>query len=76
VSVEVKMTPDEVLLIVQDNGRGFDSSREEERGIGLATMYERARMLNGSLALRSQPGGGTCVTLRVPRAAVTVQHAN
>ncbi len=60
-----------VELRVEDNGIGFDvdtiAGREpKDRGLGLATMYERARMLNGALEIRSRKPGGTTITLTVP----------
>jgi two-component system sensor histidine kinase UhpB len=55
-------------LHVSDDGRGFDPSspNREGNGLGLEGMAERARLVGGELDLRSSPGGGTSVTLRVP----------
>jgi two-component system, NarL family, sensor histidine kinase UhpB len=52
-------------LRVRDDGRGFDAPRPD--GLGLQGMSERARLVGGELELRSRPGGGTLVVLRVPR---------
>ena len=49
---------------VADDGRGFDSS-VESMGHGLASMFRRARKMDGSLEIDSQPGRGTTVLLRV-----------
>ena len=35
-------------------------------GLGLVGMAERARLVGGELDVRSAPGGGTTITLRVP----------
>lgn len=56
---------------VQDEGPGFDvqgvSSKYDQRGsLGLVNMRERARLLNGQLAIDSSPGRGTRVMLVVP----------
>ncbi len=67
VSVSVKDSKRELSLVVEDNGKGFDFNREEARGLGLATMYERARLLNSSLDLWSESGRGTKITLKIPR---------
>ncbi len=66
-SVSVKESESELSLVVEDDGKGFDSNREEDRGLGLATMCERARMLDSSLDLWSEPGTGTRITLKIPR---------
>ncbi|MGA8490665.1 MAG: MASE1 domain-containing protein [Terriglobales bacterium] len=60
-------TPDEIRLTVSDSGVGFD--REAARrgsGLGLISMEERLKLLNGSLAVETQPEKGTAVHARVP----------
>jgi two-component system sensor histidine kinase UhpB len=64
---------DEVELRVSDDGSGFDpavlphaNSLTPGRGLGLIGMAERARLVGGELDVRSAPGGGTTITLRVP----------
>lgn len=55
------------LFMISDNGRGFDPDILYN-GIGLASMRERARMLNGKLTFESAEGNGTRVLLEVPYA--------
>ncbi len=51
-------------LSIEDNGSGFDlESSRMNRGLGLATMKERAEMLGGRLTVRSRRGEGTCVAV-------------
>jgi two-component system, NarL family, sensor histidine kinase UhpB len=59
-------------LRVRDDGAGFDAgaipragSEGPGAGLGLGGMAERARLVGGELDVRSAPGGGTSVTLRV-----------
>jgi PAS domain S-box-containing protein len=71
VSVITQKQDGQVSFIIRDDGTGFDSIRAAmreppERGLGLAIMDERARMLGGSLDIRSQEGKGTRITLSVP----------
>jgi PAS domain S-box-containing protein len=71
VSAQVRLAADSVSFIIEDDGRGFDlkSARAKadlEKGLGLATMDERARMLGGSLEIATGAGKGTRVTLLVP----------
>jgi two-component system sensor histidine kinase UhpB len=52
-------------LTVTDDGRGFELDEARPEGIGLKGMAERARLLGGELDVRSNPGAGTSVTLRI-----------
>jgi len=54
-----------VELCVSDNGRGFDPA-SAGKGLGLLGMKERAGMLDGELAVSSQPQQGTRIKVRVP----------
>jgi PAS domain S-box-containing protein len=72
VSVAVRQKADRLVYIVlEDNGAGFDSAqvlarRLNGRGLGLAALNERARMLGGTLEVQSRPGAGTKVTVIIP----------
>jgi two-component system sensor histidine kinase NreB len=67
-----------VKLAVVDDGRGFpvDADLRTYSGRwGLLGMRERASQLGGSVAIRSAPGEGTKVVLRVPiRASVALPN--
>lgn len=67
VSVTVLREPDTILLIVRDNGRGFDGkSGIQEAGFGMTGMTERARSLGGELEVATSPGEGSTVKARIP----------
>jgi two-component system, NarL family, sensor kinase len=66
VDVRLVATPEQVRLVVEDDGRGFDASAVPGERHGLVGMNERARMLGGSLEVRSSPGAGTRVEVTVP----------
>ncbi len=54
-------------LHIWDDGRGFDPSEQRgEDGLGLTGMAERARLVGGELDVRSAPGAGASITLRLP----------
>jgi len=53
-------------LRIRDDGVGFDPVAARGDGLGLDGMAERARLVGGELDLRSSPGSGTELTLRVP----------
>jgi signal transduction histidine kinase len=54
-----------VVAEVEDDGRGFDRG-SVRAGVGLSAMRERAAGLGGEIEIKSRPGRGTKVTLRVP----------
>lgn len=71
VSVKIDKHDQEVIFAIEDNGRGFDPQAVRQReagqkGIGLATMHERARMAGGHLDIWSRPGAGTRLTFTIP----------
>jgi PAS domain S-box-containing protein len=56
-----------VCLSIRDQGCGFDPRRtSEDRGLGLASMEERARLVGADLRIDSAPGAGTTVQVRAP----------
>ncbi len=56
-----------VVVIVEDNGVGFNGEQAAASGhLGLLGMRERAEMLGGSLAIESSPSSGTTVVVEVP----------
>jgi signal transduction histidine kinase len=57
---------DTVVLIVQDDGQGFDVETAAGSGLGLTTMRERVEQLGGEIAYFSQIGQGTEVRARLP----------
>jgi signal transduction histidine kinase len=68
VTIELEVDPDQVRLIVGDDGRGITSSQASDpRALGLLGMRERARALGGDVTIERARGGGTSVTVRVPR---------
>jgi PAS domain S-box-containing protein len=56
----------EIELEVVDAGAGFDHRATRTRGLGLTSMNERLKLVNGELSIDSKPGGGTTVRARVP----------
>ncbi|MGH3242491.1 MAG: GAF domain-containing sensor histidine kinase [Spirillospora sp.] len=69
--VEVRLgTRDgQAVLEVADDGSGFDASdtaAEQQNGLGLASMRDRAYSIGGELTIDAAPGHGTTVRLEVP----------
>lgn len=65
VEMDATAQPGGIRLIVRDNGDGFDPDVGQP-GLGLASMRERARLLNGTLTVASRLGRGTVVQVDLP----------
>ena len=70
VNVLVERMGDEVVLIVEDDGKGFDRTekrtKKTSKGLGLTGMGERASLIGGVVEIESAPGSGTTIFARVP----------
>ena len=67
--IEVQLREDsgEIHLIVRDSGKGFDvEAALQGKGLGLTSMRERVRLVNGAISIESKPMGGTVIHVRVP----------
>ena len=62
VTIRLHGTPTEIVLEIEDDGRGFDAGKQFPGRFGVAGMRERAEMLGGNLELSSRRGGPTVVT--------------
>ena len=65
VEVRLRIEGQEVAAEVADNGRGFDPA-SAQAGVGLSAMRERVEAVGGKIEVKSRPGAGTGVTVRVP----------
>ena len=54
----------EVLVVIKDNGDGFDSSGSKVNHYGMSIMQERAARLNGDLTIEAAQGKGCTVILK------------
>jgi NarL family two-component system sensor histidine kinase LiaS len=66
VEIELNVAPDQVTLVIRDDGVGFDPSEVGQIELGLRSMRERAAAVGGSLVISSTPGKGTLITTRLP----------
>ena len=73
VSVLLERRAEQVLLIVEDDGRGFDApallrAPATQGKLGLLGIQERAALAGGSVEFESRPGAGTTLFVRLPLA--------
>ena len=72
VRITVRCQAAHLLLVVEDDGRGFDPAQATgapgRGGLGLRGVQARVGYLRGQVGLRSQPGRGTQVRIELPTA--------
>jgi two-component system, NarL family, sensor histidine kinase UhpB len=68
VRVDVERRGDGTIVRLADDGEGF-ASGEQQAGLGLTGMRERAVLAGGRLDVSSAPGAGTTIELRLGAAA-------
>ncbi|MFI5076775.1 MAG: GAF domain-containing protein, partial [Vicinamibacteria bacterium] len=70
VSVLLSRRDHHAMLMIEDDGRGFQPQRpaapHRAAGFGLISMRERAMLVGGELEIDSTPGSGTSIFVRVP----------
>jgi signal transduction histidine kinase len=66
VTVSLSRRGDAVILLVQDDGKGFDSANVRQGSLGLVGMRERVALLGGRLSIESSEGAGTMLKAEVP----------
>lgn len=68
VDVLAQHSDDRVMVMVEDDGVGFDLDEVKRDHFGLLGLRERAEALGGTMTLESAPGAGTTVVVEVPSA--------
>lgn len=77
VHVHLLAANEQLLLSIWDNSRGFCPKTESGKGgLGLTSMSERIRLVNGKLIVQSQPGRGTSVVAIVPAEGDSANRAD
>ena len=67
IEVQLREESGEIHLIIRDSGKGFDvEAALQGKGLGLTSMRERVRLVNGTFSIESKPMGGTTIHVRVP----------
>lgn len=68
VELELLKKYDMVSAIIRDNGKGFDPVQLKpiNKGVGLAGMQERVKLLGGELQVDTEPGKGTLISINIP----------
>ena len=73
-SIQLKSEGGEIRLSIQDDGRGLPAAPANGRGMGLIGIRARARSAGGDASVRSRPGQGVVIEVRVPLEHETNSH--
>lgn len=75
INIQLQYQPQTFSLTISDDGNGFDTSElqnnEQNFGLGLRNMHNRANLIGGTFQVTSAPGKGAMVQLQVPASAAT-----
>jgi PAS domain S-box-containing protein len=71
ISVSTRLTTSRLLITIEDNGKGFDAAALTDNqvahsGVGLLSMQERAQAVAGVFTIKSKPGKGSVISVRIP----------
>jgi len=68
IEIEVYMINDLLYLSVKDNGIGFDyeTAKTQNKGIGLSSIHNRIKMIDGKINIQSNSSDGTLTTIEIP----------
>ncbi|HTP33893.1 MAG TPA: sensor histidine kinase, partial [Candidatus Acidoferrales bacterium] len=72
--IQLKSEGGEIRLSIQDDGRGLPAAPANGRGMGLIGIRARARSAGGDASVRSRPGQGVVIEVRVPLEHETNSH--
>ena len=71
VTIRLVASSPDIVIRIKDNGRGFDVNDRQkwalkEKRMGLQSMVERVRLLEGKINIQSKPGQGTYILIEIP----------
>ncbi len=65
VSLQIGHRDEKIILMIEDDGKGFDVSAHKD-GYGLYNLESRTKLMKGTMTIDSQPGKGTSVLIEIP----------
>ncbi|MFI5011526.1 MAG: GAF domain-containing sensor histidine kinase [Hyphomicrobiales bacterium] len=66
IALRLTIEPDQAVLVVEDDGRGFAADDRRPDRFGLVGLRERVRLLGGQLSVEARPGSGARLEARIP----------
>ena len=65
-NIQLFKNKDQLVLFVEDNGKGFEFDELKQRGFGLMNIITRVKLVNGDVNYEPGPFNGTITTIRIP----------
>ncbi|WP_246942766.1 sensor histidine kinase [Bacillus pinisoli] len=66
ITVKLEIKPEQIIVVVKDNGKGFNIEEKKEKSFGLIGMRERIDILEGQLSIDSKLNAGTTIMMKIP----------
>lgn len=68
IDIQLSRNEEEISLIIEDNGKGFDpeSIKDKNEGMGLNNLKMRVEQLGGAFTIDSMPGKGSLIMVDIP----------
>jgi two-component system NarL family sensor kinase len=66
INIQLIKDVQELTVMIEDDGQGFDQDLVKKNGRGLKNMQTRTAWLNGTTSIDTAPGRGTTITLLIP----------
>jgi two-component system, NarL family, sensor histidine kinase DegS len=68
ITISIDIKDKDVIVMVKDDGKGFDFKERQTQSFGILGMKERVELLEGKITIDSMPGTGTFILIQVPLA--------
>jgi len=66
VSIQLINRKDHLIIMIEDDGKGFNAQEVKMKGRGLNNITARSEWLNGTITIDSTPGRGTTIAIEIP----------
>lgn len=66
IQIKLQIQRETIIMVIKDDGKGFDINKKKEKSFGIVGMRERVDMLGGKIEINSKLNAGTTVIIQVP----------
>ena len=66
IQVKLEIKKDQVMVVIKDDGKGFDINDKKPESFGILGIRERVELLEGEMSIHTKIGTGTLIIIQVP----------